>query len=285
MSPQDGIPRDGEWVPPAQYFPPTPPKPTVYTSPARAMRVRRRTRAVYVGGGLAALLLAVSAGIALAPRAEKPATLFVPKDPIPLAPVASATQESATDAPAGPGTRNTPHSTVRPHGAATTRPVTDPVASGSPAASSAPSAAPSVPAPLLVVGATIGLALAGDPGVRVRSDDFRARILALNARSPARERAESRFVVRAGAADARCVSFESDSYRGRFLRHRDYELYLDTSESSALFAADTTFCPVEAAGGTVVLRSHNYPDRYLTRRDSLLSLTSVATSFTVQSPL
>jgi hypothetical protein len=153
---------------------------------------------------------------------------------------------------------------------------------------------PSTPAPAtapgLRTGATIGLELAGAPGYRVRHRDFRGRADRLGPDSPALARADSRFVVRRGRADAGCVSFESANYPGWFLRHRNFEIRLDRAEQTPLFAADTTFCPETGSrAGVVALRSHNYPDRFLTESRSQLRLTpattGTATRFVVRPPL
>ena len=85
-----------------------------------------------------------------------------------------------------------------------------------------------------------------------------------------------------------CVSFEAANYPGRFLRHRDFGIRLDRRDRTRLFDLDATFC-AETRGGAIVLRSHNYPDRFVTESGSLLRLTpastGTATGFVVRSPL
>jgi hypothetical protein len=74
------------------------------------------------------------------------------------------------------------------------------------------------------------------------------------------------LTVSAGLADDTCYSFRLED--GRYLRHFDYRLRFDTSDDSDLFRADATFC--QEAGtdvGTVRLRSKNYPEYVLHRRD------------------
>jgi len=147
---------------------------------------------------------------------------------------------------------------------------------------------PGAPAPStgarLVVGKTIGLELSGHPGYRVRHRDFRGRVDRIDGDSSDLDRADSRFTVRAVRADG-CVALESVNYPGRFLRHRNFVLHLDRQDGTALFAADSTFCPVYRSNGALVLRSYNYPNRYITDDDSALTLTSVATGFVVRPPL
>jgi hypothetical protein len=93
------------------------------------------------------------------------------------------------------------------------------------------------------------------------------------------------LTVSAGLADDTCFSFRLED--GRYLRHFDYRLRFDASDDSELFRADATFC--QEAGtdvGTVRLRSKNYPEFLLNRRDddSLYIDKESGTSFMVQVP-
>jgi hypothetical protein len=171
---------------------------------------------------------------------------------------------------------------------ATTKPVTTKPAARQPAPRQ-PAKAPAA-GPGLRAGSAVGLELADAPGHRVRHRDFRGRSDRLGPGSPALSRADARFVVRRGLADAGCVSFESSNYPGRFLRHRNFEIRLDRAERTRLFAADATFCPVtRGRAGIIALRSVNYPDRFLTESRSRLRLTrataGTATRYVVRSPL
>lgn len=72
------------------------------------------------------------------------------------------------------------------------------------------------------------------------------------------------LTVQAGLADDACFSFQLED--GRYLRHYDYRLRFDATDDSELFRADATFCPED--GSTAVrLRSKNYPDHLVHRRD------------------
>ncbi|GAA2487968.1 hypothetical protein Ahu01nite_024170 [Winogradskya humida] len=265
------------WVPPTQHFPPMPPPndlPTMMLPRVPRRQYQSRARVAIIGAGL--LVLFAAGGIALAPDNDPPQAHFVTMAPIPLDPsptTAEVTDPAPTYQPPRRGTQPAP-------------PATEKVSSKTPT-SPAPTttSAPATVGPKLVVDTTIGLAPADTPGSRLRHWDFQARISTLTSASPAQDRADSRYIVRKGAADARCFSFESDNYRGRFLRHRDYKLYLDQVDGSELFAADATFCPVDRQNDTFTLRSKNYPDRSIARRGELLYLTRAATTFTVQPPL
>ncbi|MTK01999.1 hypothetical protein FF096_08190 [Micromonospora sp. CP22] len=153
----------------------------------------------------------------------------------------------------------------------TTVPDTVPAMPGShapPAAPNSPVPPPAAPAdpggPALVPGARIGLEFANLPGHRVRHVNFQARAERVGPASGPGVKADAAFVVRTGLADSGCVSFESVNFPGYHLRHVEFRVFLHRSDGSALFRADSTFCPVTGIGGRhVSLRAYNYPDRYL----------------------
>jgi hypothetical protein len=286
---QPGSPVD-DWIPPMQYFAPVRPRPdqtpTVrlpVVAPAAAERAAPRRGVRIVLAGAAALSALVAAGLAYLPdeRLPRAAPVFVGLPPDPVRPILPGGPSSGAPQPSGPPTSDLVTTDVRlplhTGAARTTAP-----GAARPATSSA-----SVPAPILVPGDSIGLAPAGMPGLRVRHRDFRAWIDPVGPRSSALDHADSRFTVRRGRASAACASLESANYPGYFLRHRDYLLRLERADGSALFDADATFCPVPAAGG-FVLRSHNYPDRYVTARREMLSVTGTrfarAVTFVVARP-
>jgi hypothetical protein len=144
--------------------------------------------------------------------------------------------------------------------------------------------------PALSPGARIGLEPVTHPGYRVRHRQFLGRIDRIGAGSPALDKADSTFTVRAGLAETRCVSLEAVNYPGYYLRHQDFAIHLHRRDSSALFAADATFCPgAGLAGRDVSLRSYNYPDRYLYHERSRLHIArtggGAAMTFAVRAPL
>jgi hypothetical protein len=154
-----------------------------------------------------------------------------------------------------------------------------------------PTTSPSGPA--LVPGARIGLEPVTNPGYRVRHRNFSGRIDPIGVASGSLEKADSRFTVRAGLADSRCVSLEAVNYPGHYLRHQDFAIHLHRRDGSAVFAADATFCRVDGlAGRGVSLRSYNYPDRYVYHERSQLFIARVgggsarsAMTFAVRAPL
>jgi hypothetical protein len=75
---------------------------------------------------------------------------------------------------------------------------------------------------------------------------------------------ESSFWVRPGLADASCVSFESRTAAGQYLRHSDYRVRRDANDGSALFKQDATFCPKPGLSGTgITYESYNLRGSYL----------------------
>ena len=201
------------------------------------------------------------------------------------APARSASQPPATSTTTTAARQQRPPVAAVATTAATHRPAPQPT--GTQPTRSQPATAPVA---ALRAGSAVSLELADSPGYRVRHRDFRGRTDRIGPGSSALERADARFVVRPGLADGSCVSFESSNYPGSFLRHRDFRIRLDRADRTRLFARDATFCPeTRGRAGVVALRSHNYPDRFLTEDRSLLGLTPAttgeATRFVVRPPL
>jgi hypothetical protein len=86
----------------------------------------------------------------------------------------------------------------------------------------------------------------------------------VTATSSATDKANASFTVRAGLANASCVSFESRNTPGSYLRHQNYQLYLHANNGTTLFAADATFCPQTGRNGQGnSFASSNFPDRFI----------------------
>ncbi|GAA4609999.1 hypothetical protein BJY16_007622 [Actinoplanes octamycinicus] len=144
-----------------------------------------------------------------------------------------------------------------------------PRAPQSPAAASLPAApvasppAPSEsPSPAAPTGVTAGSWLVTPAGDK---DDF----LVADGEYAAMSDEPAPLTVVAGLADDACVSFRNES--GEYLRHFDYRLRFDRADDADdadLFRKDATFCPEDdQPAGTFRLRSKNYPDYFLHRRD------------------
>ena len=81
------------------------------------------------------------------------------------------------------------------------------------------------------------------------SGDDQVRITQVTASSSLAARAEATWIVRPGLADGSCLSFESADIPGAYLRHHDFELFLDPDNGSTHFAQDATFCPQPGNSG------------------------------------
>ena len=87
------------------------------------------------------------------------------------------------------------------------------------------------------------------------------------------EKVDASWVVRPGLADSSCVSFESRSRAGTFLRHSNFQLYRQSFDGTALFRADATFCPRPGRSGTgTSFASYNFPTKFLRHFDNALFL-------------
>lgn len=233
--------------------------------------------------GAAVLMLVVAVGLsALIYDGDPPSRPATPGAfPLPVVPVVSAVPYLPPE-PAS----------VRPSPARTSPAERSPVATRTRSSRPAPTRSATTPPPAarplprLRVGAIVGLEPVRLPGHRLRHRHFLARVDRVGRDSPAVDRADARFVVRAGLADRRCVSFEAVNLSRHFLRHQDFRLKLHPVDGTRLFAADATFCP-DGTGQAVRLRSVNYPDRFLTARRSdvrLLPAEYRPTTFVVRSP-
>jgi non-reducing end alpha-L-arabinofuranosidase len=75
---------------------------------------------------------------------------------------------------------------------------------------------------------------------------------------------DATWIVKPGLANSACVSFESANGSGDYLRHYDYELYLEPNDGTTQFALDATFCPRAGnSGSDYSLMSYNYSAQYI----------------------
>ncbi|MEU3795657.1 AbfB domain-containing protein [Streptomyces fructofermentans] len=96
-------------------------------------------------------------------------------------------------------------------------------------------------------------------------------------------KSDATWRIVAGLADSSCYSFESRNYPGQYLRHRDFRIYKEAGDGSALHRADATFCPVAGSGG-VRLASYNFPDQYLRHYNAELWLATPGGAHAWDSP-
>jgi YVTN family beta-propeller protein len=121
-------------------------------------------------------------------------------------------------------------------------------------------------------GQTLFLDSVAVPGASLATDVNGLAVLKTLGGTPsAADLASAQYIARDGLADANCLSFESVGSPGRWLRHAGYRLQLGTSDNSALFNNDATFCPeAGSSAGSVKLRSKNFPTYLLRQRTAQL---------------
>ncbi|HYH04958.1 MAG TPA: AbfB domain-containing protein, partial [Bacillota bacterium] len=76
------------------------------------------------------------------------------------------------------------------------------------------------------------------------------------------------------------VSFQSVSWPGYYLRHKNYDFVLEKHDGSDTFKADATFKQVSglANSGWSSFQSYNYPDRYIRHYQYSLRLDPISTA-------
>ncbi|MFF7484621.1 family 43 glycosylhydrolase [Streptomyces luteogriseus] len=109
----------------------------------------------------------------------------------------------------------------------------------------------------------------------VRHYDYRARIEA-----GVTKLADSQFRVVPGLTGSGTVSLESANFPGYYLRHRNFEVWLEKNDGSTQFASDAAFRQraglADPAG--VSYESANYPGRYVRHWEYLLNVQAVSTA-------
>lgn len=88
-----------------------------------------------------------------------------------------------------------------------------------------------------------------EPDLMIRHVNFGTRIDPINAASPALDRADSSFIVRAGRGNNQCYSFEAVNFPGFFLQHENFGIRLIQAQDNAISRNGTTFCAKTALSG------------------------------------
>jgi non-reducing end alpha-L-arabinofuranosidase len=101
-------------------------------------------------------------------------------------------------------------------------------------------------------------------GDYVRSQNGAVVISPITSSSAAQDKSDATWIVRRGLADASCVSFESKSNPGDFLRHQNSALHLQPFDGTDLNRADATFCPQPGKNGKGnSFHAINFPTKYI----------------------
>jgi len=148
-----------------------------------------------------------------------------------------------------------------------------------PSAAASPPPSPATSAPRLTPGSFISInattACCTTFYIRHDDGDNRVTIAKINAGSSGRAKADATWLVLAGLADSVCISFESVNHPGHYLRHFDFELYLERNDGSSQFARDATFCPRQGNSGKgYSFQSVNYPNMYIRHFDYVAYIAS-----------
>ncbi|KUN31406.1 hydrolase [Streptomyces corchorusii] len=94
---------------------------------------------------------------------------------------------------------------------------------------------------------------------------------------------DATWKVKPGLANRLCYSFESRNYPGEYLRHRDFRIRREAGDTSALYKADATWCPVQGEGG-IRLSAANFPGQYLRHINAELWLAQPGGTHTWDNP-
>lgn len=109
----------------------------------------------------------------------------------------------------------------------------------------------------------------------IRHWEFRAKIEA-----DVTNLADSQFRVVTGLAGTGTVSLESANYPGYYLRHKNFEVWVEKNDSTSTFASDASFYQraglADSAG--VSYESYNYAGRYVRHYNYLLYVQAVSTT-------
>ncbi len=136
------------------------------------------------------------------------------------------------------------------------------VAAGYAAGTTTPPSTPFVPGARLSIRATTACCT-GDY-LQHDSADTKVVIAAVTSTSSATAKADATWVVTAGLANSSCVSFEAANATGSYLRHSNFELYLQPNDGTSQFAQDATFCPTTGNSGSgYSFQSVNYTNKYI----------------------
>ncbi|KUI55658.1 putative alpha-L-arabinofuranosidase B [Cytospora mali] len=82
---------------------------------------------------------------------------------------------------------------------------------------------------------------------------------------------EASWTVVTGLGNSACFSFESVDTPGSYIRHYEFELYVDANDGTKQFHEDATFCPQSGLEGYgYSIRSWSYPTRYFRHYENVL---------------
>jgi hypothetical protein len=176
--------------------------------------------------------------------------------------------ESEPPAPANGGSSGSTRATNSAGAAPTPTPTTPPTArAGSPAptVTAGPSVTVSAGGALLPTSVNRSLQSVSNPDRYVDQVSNLAYLDQVTSSSSLSTRQSATFTIVPGLANSGCYSFRGTG--NRYLRHSNYRLRAEVSDSSTLFKQDATFCAkVGSVSGSVLLEASNYAGYYVHRR-------------------
>jgi hypothetical protein len=104
----------------------------------------------------------------------------------------------------------------------------------------------------------------------IKHDDSDSKVViaGVSSSSSSTTKGDATWIVHTGLSNSSCVSFESANESGEYLRHSNFELYLNANDGSSQFAQDATFCPQTGKNGQgYSFQSVNYTSKYLRHYD------------------
>jgi non-reducing end alpha-L-arabinofuranosidase len=97
-------------------------------------------------------------------------------------------------------------------------------------------------------------------------------------------KANATWVVHSGLANPSCRSFESGNNPGRYLRHSNFQLFVDP-DIGGVFHQDATFCSRPGnSGQDVSFSSWNFPDRFIRHYNFTVYISNNSGSSAFDSP-
>jgi len=89
-------------------------------------------------------------------------------------------------------------------------------------------------------------------------------VTAVTSSSASTLKADATWIVEPGLANSSCVSFKSANGSGDYMRHYNFELYLEPNDGTSQFALDATFCPRAGnSGSNYSFMSYNFSYKYI----------------------
>jgi GH43 family beta-xylosidase len=109
----------------------------------------------------------------------------------------------------------------------------------------------------------------------IRHWEYRARVEA-----NVTNLADSQFRIVTGLAGGGTVSLESTNFPGYFLRHKNYEMWVERNDGSTVFRSDASFYRRVglADAAAVSFESYNFAGRYIRHSSNLLYIQPVSTA-------